>query len=133
MKPRKTSKKPAARRAKTNLPKTPDEYLAALSDDKRAALETLRRAIRAAAPEAEECISYQLPTFRLDGKLLVAYGAAAKHCAFYPGSVLESLKDELKGYDTSKGTIRFAPNKPLSRVLVRKLVKLRIAKNRESK
>ena len=67
----------------------------------------LRKTIKAAAPEAEECISYQLPAFRLNGKLLVAYGAAAKHCAFYPGSVVEALKDELKDYDTSTGTIRF--------------------------
>ena len=130
MKPRKTSQRPTARRAKAHKPVTPDEYLAALSDKKRAALENLRQTIKAAAPEAEECISYQLPAFRLHGKLLVAYGAAAKHCAFYPGSVLGSLKAELKGYDTSKGTIRFAPDKPLPRALVRKLVKLRIAKNR---
>jgi uncharacterized protein YdhG (YjbR/CyaY superfamily) len=133
MKPTKVSPSQTARRTKTRAPRTPDEYLAALSDDKRAALEKLRKAIKAAAPEAEECISYQLPAFRLDGKLLVAYGAAAKHCAFYPGSVLEALKDEVKGYDTTKGTIRFAPNKPLPRALVRKLVKLRIAKNRGSK
>lgn len=131
MKPTKTGLKQTARQAKKGAPKTPGEYLAALSDDKRATLEALRQTIKAAAPEAEECISYQLPAFRLDGKLLVAYGAAAKHCAFYPGSVLESLKDELKGYDISKGTIRFAPNKPLPRALVRKLVKLRIAKNRK--
>ena len=93
--------------AKADKPKTHDDYLAAVSDDKRAALEKLRKIIKAAAPEAEECISYQLPAFRLNGKLLVAYGAAASHCAFYPGSVLKALKDELKDYDTSKGTIRF--------------------------
>ena len=110
-------------------PKTIDEYLAALSNDKRAALERLRRAIRAAAPRAEECISYQLPAFRLDGKLLVWFGAAANHCAFYPGTVVEGFKDELKNYDTSKGTIRFHSAKPLPATLVRKLVKARIAKN----
>ena len=115
---------------RVNKPKNSDEYLAALSDDKRAALETLRKTIKAAAPEAEECISYQLPAFRFKGKLLVAYGAAAKHCAFYPGSVIEELKGELKGYDTSKGTIRFPADKPLPSSLVRKLVKLRIAKIR---
>lgn len=108
--------------------KTPDQYLAALSAEKRAALEKLRRAIRAAAPEAEECISYGLPAFRLKGKLLVAYGAASRHCSFYPGAVLRSLTDEIKDYDTSKGTIRFPPEKPLSATLVRKLVKLRVAK-----
>ncbi len=56
--------------------------------------------IKGAAPEAEECVSYELPAFRLKGKLLVAYGAAANHCAFYPGSVMQALKEELKGYDT---------------------------------
>ena len=100
-----------------------------MSPDKRTALEALRKSIKAAAPKAEECISYQLPAFRLNGKLLVAYGAAANHCAFYPGSVVQAMKDELKDYDTSKGTIRFPANKPLPPALVRKLIKLRIAKN----
>jgi len=108
---------------------TIDEYLATLSDDKRAALERLRKTIRAVAPRAEECISYQLPAFRLDGKVLVWFGAAANHCAFYPGAVVEDLKDELEDYDTSKGTIRFQPDAPLPATLVRKLVKARIAKN----
>jgi uncharacterized protein YdhG (YjbR/CyaY superfamily) len=129
MKRKKTTGKKAAAPAKADKLKTHDAYLAAVSDDKRAALEALRKAIKAAAPEAEECISYRLPAFRLKGKFLVAYGAAAKHCAFYPGSVVEALKDELKGYNTSKGTIRFAPDRPLSPALVRKLVKLRMAKN----
>jgi uncharacterized protein YdhG (YjbR/CyaY superfamily) len=65
-------------------PKTIDEYLATLSDDKRAALEKLRKAIKAAAPKAEESISYQLPAFRLNGRTLVAFGATAKHCASTP-------------------------------------------------
>ncbi len=109
--------------------RTIDDYLAVLSDDKRAALERLRRTIRAAAPGAEECISYQLPAFRLDGRFLLAFGAAAKHCAFYPGTVVEGFKDDLADYDTSKGTIRFQPNRPLPAALVRKLVKARIAKS----
>ena len=111
--------------------KTIDEYLAVLSDNKRAALERLRTTIRSVAPKAEECISYQLAAFRLDGKMLVAFGATANHCALYlmSSSTLEAFKDELKGYDTSKGTIRFQPDKPLPAALVRKLVKARIAKN----
>ena len=111
--------------------KTHDDYLAALSDDKRAALERLRRTIRAAAPGAEECISYQLPAFRLNGKPLVAFGATANHCAFYPmsGTTVEAHKDELKSYGTSKGTIRFQADNPLPAALVRKLVKARIAEN----
>lgn len=110
-----------------------DEYLAALSADKRAALEKLRKTIRAAAPKAEECISYQIPAFRLDGKVLVSFGAGANHCAFYPSSAttVAAHQDELKNYDTSKGTIRFSADKPLPAVLVRKLVKARIAENKQ--
>ena len=118
--------KPTATSAKANKPKTHDDYLAAVTEDNRAALQKLRKAIMRAAPKAEECISYQLPAFRLNGKFLVAYGAATNHCAFYPGSTVKALKDELKGYDTSKGTIRFPANKPLPSTLVRKLIKLRI-------
>ena len=112
-------------------PDTIDEYLAALSDDQRAALEKLRKTIRAAAPKAEECISYQLAAFRLNGRPLVAFGATANHCAFFlmSGSTVEAHKDELKDYDTSKGTIRFQADKPLPVALVRKLVKARIAEN----
>jgi uncharacterized protein YdhG (YjbR/CyaY superfamily) len=108
-------------------PQTIDEYLAPLSNEKRAALEKLRRAIKSAAPKTEECISYQIPAFRLGGKLLVAFGAAANHCAFYPGAFpVKAHKDELKAYDTSKGTIRFPADSPLPATLVRKLVKTRI-------
>jgi uncharacterized protein YdhG (YjbR/CyaY superfamily) len=110
-------------------PKTIDDYLSALSDDKRAALEKLRRAILAAAPGAEECISYQIPAFRLNGRLLVWFGAGANHCAFYPGGIVQSYKDELAGYKTAKGTIQFQPDKPLPVALVRKIVKARIAQN----
>ena|ERR1700736_6106863 len=112
-------------------PKTIDEYLAALSDDKRAVLEKLRKTIRALAPKAQECISYQLAAFRLDGRPLVAFGATGNHCAFYPmsSSTVEALMDELKDYDTSKGTIRFQTDRPLPVALVRKLVKARIVEN----
>src|SRR6267378_4147510 len=111
-------------------PETIDEYLAPLSDDKRAALEKLRKAVQSAAPKAEECISYQIPGFRLNGRLLVSFGAAAKHCAFYPGAhPVKAHQDELKSYDTSKGTIRFQADRPLPDALVRKLVKTRIAEH----
>jgi uncharacterized protein YdhG (YjbR/CyaY superfamily) len=109
-------------------PQTIDEYLAPLSREKRAALEKLRRAIQSAAPGAEECISYQIPAFRLDGRLLVAFGAAANHCAFYPGAApVKAHEKALGAYDTSKGTIRFPADSPLPAALVRKLVKTRIA------
>jgi uncharacterized protein YdhG (YjbR/CyaY superfamily) len=115
-------------------PQTIEEYLAPLSSEKRAALEKLRRAIRSAAPKAEECISYQIPAFRLGGRLLVAFGAAANHCAFYCGSFpVETHKEELKAYDTSKGTVRFRADSPLPAALVRKLVKTRIAEHASRK
>lgn len=111
-------------------PQTIDEYLARVSRDKRVALEKLRRAIKAAAPKAEECISYQIPGFRLNGRMLVSFAAWANHCAFYPGSYpLEVHKQELKNYDTSKGTLRFPIDAPLPVALVRKLVKARIEQN----
>ena len=111
-------------------PQTIDEYLAELSADKRSALESLRKTIRAAAPGAEECISYGLAAFRLNG-MLVGFGATAKHCAFYllSGTTVDAYKKELAGYDTSKGTIRFQPDRPLPAALVRKLVKARVAEN----
>ena len=118
----------SAKRAKPAKPQTIDEYLAPLSNEKRAALEKLRRAIKSAAPKAEECISYQIPAFRLGGRMLVFFGAWANHCAFYPGAYpVEAHKDELKAYDTSKGSIRFQADSPLPATLVRKLIRTRIA------
>ncbi len=111
-------------------PKTIDDYLAPLSSEKRVALENLRTAIQSAAPKAQECISYGIPAFRIDGRLLVAFGAAANHCAFYPGAYpITAHRGELEAYDTSKGTIRFQARSPLPAKLVRKLVKARIAEH----
>jgi uncharacterized protein YdhG (YjbR/CyaY superfamily) len=108
--------------------KTIDQYLSRLSDDKRKALTKLRKDIKAAAPRAEECISYQIPAFRLDGRMLVWFHAAAKHCSFFPGAhPIRACKKALTKYSTSKGTIRFSPDKPLPTLLVKKLVKARIA------
>ncbi len=111
-------------------PKTIDEYLAAVSPAERAALEKLRKTIRASAPEAEECISYQLPAFRQDG-MLVAFGATAVHCSFYlmSSTTVAAHAAELARYATSKGTIHFRPDEPLPTALVIKLVKARLAEN----
>lgn len=108
-----------------------DEYLADVSPIQRAALRRLRRAIHAAAPGAEECISYQLAGFRYRGKMLVAMGATEKHCAFYlmSSTIVPAHAAELAKYDTSKGTIRFEPERPLPATLVKKLVKARIVEN----
>jgi uncharacterized protein YdhG (YjbR/CyaY superfamily) len=110
-------------------PHTIDEYLAGLSAENRAALEKVRRTIHAAAPGAEECISYGMPAFRLDGKLIAGFKAAANHCSFYPmsGETVATLKADLAGYETSRGTIRFSARTGLPAPLVRKLVKARIA------
>ena len=116
-------------------PRTMDDYLAGVRQDKRAALERLRKTIHGVVPEAEECISYGLPAFRLDGRPLIAFGAAKDHCALYPMSsaTVKAHRNELKRYDTSKGTIRFQADKPLPAALTRKLVKARVAESRASR
>jgi uncharacterized protein YdhG (YjbR/CyaY superfamily) len=107
---------------------TIDEFLESLTADQRSALMKLRKTIRAAAPHAEECISYGIPAFRLGGKFFVGFGGSARHCAFYPGALpIATLKRELKDYDTSRGTIRFQPEKPLPAALVRRIIKIRLA------
>jgi len=110
-----------------------DEYLEWLPETARAALERLRRIIQAAAPKADEIISYRIPTYRHRGPL-VAFSAAGKHCAFYvmSPSVMEAHEDELEGYATGKATIRFPPDEPLPAKLVQKLVRARIAENEAS-
>lgn len=109
-------------------PKSIDEYMATVSSDKRHALNQLRKVIQMAAPTAEEGFSYGLAAFRLNGKPLVAFGATAKHCAFFPmdGTTVAAHKNELKDFSTSKGTIRFQPDKPLPARLVTKIVKARV-------
>jgi uncharacterized protein YdhG (YjbR/CyaY superfamily) len=100
-----------------------DSYLAALPDDQRVALQKLRKTIKTAAPDAAESISYGIPTFKYKGRPLIYFGAAKKHVAIYGGINVDAHKEELQHYDTSKGTIRFAPDKPLPASLVKKLVK----------
>lgn len=120
----------AKSKAKTKFT-TIDEYLAAVDNEPhRAALEKLRKQIKAAAPKAEECISYGIPAFRQDG-MLVGFGAAAKYCSFYPmsSSTVAMFREELAGFSTSIGTIRFTPDNPIPSVLVKKLVKARLAEN----
>jgi uncharacterized protein YdhG (YjbR/CyaY superfamily) len=107
-----------------------DEYLARVNEEHRAALGKLRKIIKSVAPQAEECISYGMPAFRLNG-LLVGFSSTLKHCAFYPmgGGAVKEFQNELKDFDTSKGTIRFQPEKPLPVALVKKIVKARMAQN----
>ena len=123
--PKKTSgtKRPASRRM--TRPESIDAYLAGVPEDQRRALGKLRAQIKAVAPAATETISYGLPTFKLDGRALVYFAAAANHCSLYG---LPTDFAELKSYDTSKGTIRFPADKPLPASLVTKLLKARIAR-----
>ena len=114
---------------KSTPAKNVDEYLAGVPKEARATLEKLRRTIRAAAPMAAEGISYQMPMYKHHG-MVVGFAAFKDHCSIFPGSaVMDAYKDELKHYDTSKGTIRFPANKPLPAALVKKLVKARIKEN----
>jgi len=116
-------------------PKTIDEYLASVTEPARSTLKNVRAAIRSSVPpEATEAISYRIPAFKYKGPL-VWFAAFSKHCSFFPGSVsvIEAFKNELKGYQISKGTIRFPVDKPLPATLVKKLVKARIAQNEQKK
>jgi uncharacterized protein YdhG (YjbR/CyaY superfamily) len=116
------------------VPKTVDEYLASVSEPARTTLNKIRAVIRSVAPlEATECISYGIPTFKYKG-MLASFAAFSDHCSLFPGAgpTIE-FNNELKNFQTSKGTIRFASNKPLPTNLVKKLVKARIAENERKK
>jgi uncharacterized protein YdhG (YjbR/CyaY superfamily) len=114
-------------------PTTIDEYLATISADCRAALQKLRKTIHSIVPKAEECISYGLAAFRLDGNMIAGFAAGKNHCSYYPmsGSTIGTLKDELKAYETTKGAIHFSVDKPLPVALVKKLIMTRIKESAE--
>ena len=122
--PRRTSKQKSA----TGVPKTVEAYLSRLPEPSRKALERVRAAIRSAAPEGtQELISYRIPAFKHQ-KVLVWYAAFKDHCSLFPtAAVIEEFRQELEGYDLSKGTIQFPIEKPLSSDLVKKLVRARVA------
>lgn len=105
-----------------------DDYLAALPEEQRAALETLREMIKAAAPGATQAISYGMPAFKDHGRVLVYYAAFRDHCSLFPASmkVIEDHREALASYYTSKGTIRFHPDKPLPVALVQSIVRARL-------
>jgi uncharacterized protein YdhG (YjbR/CyaY superfamily) len=114
---------------KATVARDVDEYLLGVPKEARTALEKLRQTIKAAAPMAAEVISYQMPMYKHHG-MVIGFAAFKDHCSIFPGSaVMDAYQEELKRYDTSKGTIRFPTNKPLPAALVKKLVRARIKEN----
>ncbi|MCI4352100.1 MAG: DUF1801 domain-containing protein [Thermoplasmata archaeon] len=111
-------------------PEKVDEYLARVPPKFRAALQSLRKTIKAAAPNADEVISYQIPAFRQNG-MLVYYAAFKDHCSLFVGSAeaRRRFSAELKPYESGKGTLRFTPDRPLPAELVTRIVKARLAEN----
>jgi uncharacterized protein YdhG (YjbR/CyaY superfamily) len=112
-------------------PSTIDEYLRPIEGEKRSALDKLRQTIRAIVPKAEERMSYGMPAFRLNGKIVAGFAATAKGCSYFPfsGSTLRTLADELENYGKTKSSLHFDPSEPLPVALVRKLIKTRIAED----
>ena len=110
-------------------PGTIDGYLSTVKGTRRTALGALRRTIRTLVPRAEECISYGIPAFRLDGRIVAGFSATVKGCSYFPfsGSTLGTLSRELKAYEKTKSSLHFDPGKPLPKTLVRKLLRARIA------
>jgi uncharacterized protein YdhG (YjbR/CyaY superfamily) len=115
--------------AMTAKPKTIDEYLASLRGPRREALDALRKTIRKIVPRAEECISYAIPAYRLDGRIVAGFSATKKGCSYFPfsGSTLATLANELEDYGGTKSALHFQPDQPLPARLVRKLIQTRIA------
>jgi uncharacterized protein YdhG (YjbR/CyaY superfamily) len=109
-------------------PKTVDEYLARVPEPARSTLNKMRAVIRSTVPrESTETISYRIPAFKHKG-VLVWFAAFSDHCSLFPtASVIETFKNELKGFTTSKGTIQFSLDKPIPIALIRRLVKARVA------
>lgn len=114
-------------------PSTIDDYLKSVPEDRRRALEDLRAKIRSIVPDAEECISYRIPAFRLNGVVVAGFCATAKGCSYFPfsGSTLMTLARDIGRYDQTKGSLHFSSDEPLPTALVRKLIKARIAETKE--
>jgi uncharacterized protein YdhG (YjbR/CyaY superfamily) len=119
---------------KEAAPKSVDAYIASLSEDVQMLLQKVRSTIKAAAPGAEEVISYQMPAYKYHG-MLVYFAAFKDHCSFFPASkqVLEVFKEELKPFKTFGGTIQFTTENPLQAKLITQIVKYRVKQNEEKK
>ncbi len=127
----KTSDRTSEMKADTASPDSIDAYIAGFPKDVQGILEKIRGIVRDAAPEAEEAIKYQIPTFVLNGNL-VHFAAFQKHIGFYPTpSGVEQFKDDLAAYNSSKGSVQFPLDSPIPYTLIRKIVKFRVNENRE--
>ncbi len=113
-----------------NEAKTIDEYIALQPQEVKVFLEKLRQTIKSVAPDAEETISYKMPAFRYHG-MLVYFAAFKNHYSLFPAnsSLITEMKDEIKMYKTSKGTIQFPFDKPLPVALIKKIVRARVQQN----
>ena len=110
-------------------PASVDAYIAGIqSPEARQALEDLRSTIRREVPEAEEVISYGIPTYKFHG-FLCSFAAFKNHCSFFPGHTVRDFSEELKGYRTAKGTIHFPHDRPLPEPLVRSMIRARLTEN----
>jgi uncharacterized protein YdhG (YjbR/CyaY superfamily) len=134
MKKAKSAARSSAAKSKA-VPKNVDEYLARVPQPARSTLKKVRAAIRSAlSREATEAISYQIPVFKYKGRPLVWFAAFSNHCSLFPtASVIAAFKNELKGFQISKGTIQFPVDKPLPAALLKKMVKMRLAQNEKKK
>lgn len=112
-----------------------DEYLKTVTEDRRNALERLRKTIRSVIPEAEECFSYGMPAFRLNGIVVAGFMATRKGCSFFPfsGRTLTTLANDVGDYEQTKGSLHFDPAKALPVALVRKLISTRVAEGARKK
>jgi len=122
-------------RSGSAVPRDVDEYLSGVPEPARTTLNKIRAIVRSVVPpETTEAISYGMPAFKYKGPLF-AYAAFKDHCSLFPmgSSVLKMFQEELKGFETSKGTIRFPVDKPPAAALIKKLVKARIAQNEAKK
>lgn len=106
-----------------------DDYLRTIAGSRRRTLEDLRVKIRSVVPDAEECISYGMPAFRVQGGVVAGFQATNKGCSYYPfsGSTLATVAEVVRGYDQTKSALHFSADKPLPMTIVRRLIKARLA------
>ena len=115
-------------------PKSIDDYLSSVPGPHKKMLQNLRKKIKKLVPEAEETISYQIPTFKLNGRMLVAFAAFKNHCSLFPATDIRAVaSEELKGFKGGKGTLQFTADNPIPDALLEKIVRLRIGETTKKK